>query len=131
MDIPFLKFPRNEIIEVIPAAYQNEAKRIHVPGVEGRQLLGPPGAGGRTGGSTPDDVRIPGYGSAAGSAPGSVGPLAVSGGVGIASGPSSSGALSPMPGSGLASPAEPVERPPEKVINKAAEMVADKVADED
>lgn len=28
-DIPKLTFPRNEIIEIIPAAYQNEAKRIH------------------------------------------------------------------------------------------------------
>jgi 6-phosphofructo-2-kinase/fructose-2,6-biphosphatase 4 len=37
--------------------------------------------------------------------------------------------MSPIPG--LSSPAEPHERPPEKVINKAAEMVADKVADED
>ena len=28
-DIPKLKFPRDEIIEIIPAAYQNEARRIH------------------------------------------------------------------------------------------------------
>ena len=31
VDIPFLSFPRNEIIEIIPASYNNEAKRIHVP----------------------------------------------------------------------------------------------------
>lgn len=30
-DIPTLKFPREEIIEIIPAAYQNEAKRIKIP----------------------------------------------------------------------------------------------------
>lgn len=31
MDIPYLKFPRQDIIEVMPKAYQNEAKRIHIP----------------------------------------------------------------------------------------------------
>lgn len=36
MDIPFLKFPRDEIIEIIPAAYQNKAKRIHIPGLDSR-----------------------------------------------------------------------------------------------
>ncbi|KAJ5825494.1 hypothetical protein N7474_002632 [Penicillium riverlandense] len=30
-DIPFLEFPRNEIIEIIPESYQNEAQRIHIP----------------------------------------------------------------------------------------------------
>lgn len=95
MDIPKLKFPRDEIIEIIPAAYQNEAKRIHVPGIDPRITPG-----------SPEDICIP--------VPGS--------------GPAS-GNLSPMPG--LASPAEPAERPPEKVINKAAEMVADRQNDED
>jgi len=33
-DIPKLKFPRDEIIEIIPAAYQNDAKRIHIPGLD-------------------------------------------------------------------------------------------------
>ncbi|PGH13179.1 hypothetical protein AJ80_06425 [Polytolypa hystricis UAMH7299] len=32
-DIPFLSFPRNEIIEIIPASYCNQAKRIHIPDV--------------------------------------------------------------------------------------------------
>ncbi|GKT77840.1 6-phosphofructo-2-kinase/fructose-2,6-bisphosphate 2-phosphatase [Colletotrichum tofieldiae] len=95
MDIPVLKFPRDEIIEIIPAAYQNEAKRIHIPGIDPK--ITP---------SSPEDIRIP--------VPGS--------------GPAS-GNLSPMPG--LSSPAEPAERPPEKVINKAAEMVADRQNDED
>jgi len=30
-DIPSLEFPRNEIIEIIPASYNNQAKRIHIP----------------------------------------------------------------------------------------------------
>ncbi|OBR11940.1 6-phosphofructo-2-kinase [Colletotrichum higginsianum IMI 349063] len=95
MDIPVLKFPRDEIIEIIPAAYQNEAKRIHIPGIDPKITPG-----------SPEDIHIP--------VPGS----------GLAS-----GNLSPMPG--LSSPAEPAERPPEKVINKAAEMVADRQNDED
>lgn len=99
MDIPTLKFPRDEIIEIIPAAYQNEAKRIHIPGIDPNITAG-----------SPEDIRIP--------VPGS----------GPASGPAS-GNLTPIPG--LSSPAEPVERPPEKVINKAAEMVADRQNDED
>ncbi|KAM0251488.1 hypothetical protein ACHAQJ_008156 [Trichoderma viride] len=49
MDIPNLKFPRDEIIEIIPAAYQNEAKRIRIPGLDPKLLPG-----------TPDDSRIPG-----------------------------------------------------------------------
>ncbi len=98
MDIPKLKFPRDHIIEIIPAAYQNEAKRIHIPGLDPRSVPG-----------SPEDIRII---------------------VGTAGG-GDSGAMSPIPG--LASPAEPAEplRPPERVVNKAAEMVADKVADED
>lgn len=94
-DIPKLKFPRDEIIEIIPAAYQNEAKRIHIPNLDPKLIPG-----------SPEDIRIP------------------------VPGPPS-GALSPI--TGLSSPAEPVEvsRPPEKVVNKTAEMVADKLADED
>lgn len=95
-DIPKLKFPRDEIIEIIPAAYQNEAKRIHIPGLDPKFVPG-----------SPEDIRIPV--------------------------PSPTGPSSPT---GLGSPGEPndnvvVTRPPEKVINKAKEMVADKVADED
>lgn len=48
MDIPKLKFPRDEIIEIIPAAYQNEAKRIHIPGLDPRTIPG-----------SPEDIRIP------------------------------------------------------------------------
>ncbi|KAL9045574.1 MAG: hypothetical protein Q9214_001405 [Letrouitia sp. 1 TL-2023] len=32
-DIPRLSFPRNEIIEIIPASYNNEATRIPIPGL--------------------------------------------------------------------------------------------------
>ncbi|KAK4127628.1 bifunctional 6-phosphofructo-2-kinase/fructose-2,6-bisphosphate 2-phosphatase [Parathielavia appendiculata] len=96
MDIPKLKFPRDEIIEIIPAAYQNEAKRIHIPGLDPKTIPG-----------SPEDIRIPV--------------------------PSEPGAnLPPIPG--MSSP-EPIEvvvtRPPEKIVNKAKEMVSDKVADED
>lgn len=98
MDIPKLKFPRDEIIEIIPAAYQNEAKRIHIPGLDPKMVPG-----------SPEDIRIP-----------------------VPSMPPS-GQMSPI--AGLSTPAEGAvageQRPPEKVINKAAEMVRDKVADED
>ncbi|PSS02400.1 bifunctional 6-phosphofructo-2-kinase/fructose-2,6-bisphosphate 2-phosphatase [Coniella lustricola] len=100
MDIPKLKFPRDEIIEIIPAAYQNEAKRIHIPGLDPQMIPG-----------SPEDIRIP-----------------------VLSIPPS-GQLSPIPG--MMTPAEGAvgatgeQRPPEKVINMAAELVKDKVADED
>lgn len=40
--IPSLKFPRDEIIEIIPAAYQNEAKRIQIPGLDPTLVPGSP-----------------------------------------------------------------------------------------
>ncbi|TGJ86000.1 hypothetical protein E0Z10_g2746 [Xylaria hypoxylon] len=48
MDIPKLTFPRDEIIEIIPAAYQNEARRIHIPGLDPKTVPG-----------SPEDIRIP------------------------------------------------------------------------
>jgi 6-phosphofructo-2-kinase / fructose-2,6-biphosphatase 4 len=100
MDIPFLTFPRDEIIEIMPAAYQNEAKRIHIPGLDPKTFPTSPDIRETVGGS------IPASGCA-------------------------SGQMSPIP-AGLSSPLEPaVERPPEKVINTAKDMVADKVNDED
>lgn len=107
MEIPLLRFPRDEIIEIIPAAYQNEAKRIHIPGLDPGLFPGSPG-----------DIRADLTG-------GSTGAKAS----GSGSGPSS-GQMSPIPG-GMSSPAVPVERPPEKIINTAKDMVADKVDDED
>jgi 6-phosphofructo-2-kinase / fructose-2,6-biphosphatase 4 len=97
MDIPKLKFPRDEIIEIIPAAYQNEAKRVHIPGLDPKTIPG-----------SPEDIRIPV--------------------------PNEPGAnLPPIPGMNGPEPniEVVVTRPPEKIVNKAAEMVSDKVADED
>jgi 6-phosphofructo-2-kinase/fructose-2,6-biphosphatase 4 len=48
MDIPKLKFPRDKIIEIIPAAYQNKAKRIDIIGLDPRTIPG-----------SPEDIRIP------------------------------------------------------------------------
>ncbi|RMY36489.1 hypothetical protein D0865_13620 [Hortaea werneckii] len=47
-DIPNLSFPRDEIIEIIPASYNNESRRIHIPGLP--QKLIP---------ASPEDIRIP------------------------------------------------------------------------
>jgi 6-phosphofructo-2-kinase/fructose-2,6-biphosphatase 4 len=47
-DIPFLSFPRNEIIEVIPASYQNEARRIPIPNLP-EEIIPP----------SPEDIKIP------------------------------------------------------------------------
>ncbi len=47
-DIPVLSFPRNEIIEIIPASYNNEATRIAIPDIE--DLLVP---------ASPEDIKIP------------------------------------------------------------------------
>lgn len=101
MEIPKLKFPRDEIIEIIPAAYQNEAKRIHIPGLDPQFTPG-----------SPEDIRIPV--------------------------PNISTISSLPPIDGISSPVEPsstdnvlTTRPPEKVVNNAKEMVADKVADLD
>lgn len=47
-DIPSLEFPRDEIIEIIPASYNNSAKRIHIPDLP--HLIVP---------SSPQDIRIP------------------------------------------------------------------------
>jgi len=47
-DIPTLSFPRNEIIEIIPASYNNEAKRINIPGCPEELIPG-----------SPEDIKIP------------------------------------------------------------------------
>ncbi|KAF7846412.1 hypothetical protein BT93_L4413 [Corymbia citriodora subsp. variegata] len=47
-DIPKLQFPRDEIIEIIPASYNNEAKRIHIPGLPQRLIP-----------SSPEDLQMP------------------------------------------------------------------------
>ncbi|KAJ5099154.1 hypothetical protein N7532_006155 [Penicillium argentinense] len=47
-DIPFLEFPRDEIIEIIPESYQNEASRIHIPGLPEEIIP-----------ASPEDLKIP------------------------------------------------------------------------
>lgn len=41
-DIPKLEFPRDEIIEIIPASYNNSAKRIKIDGVDEKMVPGSP-----------------------------------------------------------------------------------------
>ncbi|KAJ5936479.1 hypothetical protein N7454_005114 [Penicillium verhagenii] len=47
-DIPFLEFPRDEIIEIIPESYQNEAQRIHIPDLPEEIIP-----------ASPEDLKIP------------------------------------------------------------------------
>ena len=47
-DIPVLSFPRNKIIEIIPASYNNEAKWIDIPDLPEEIIPG-----------SPEDIRIP------------------------------------------------------------------------
>lgn len=47
-DIPKLEFPRDEIIEILPASYENIAKRIHIPGLPNHMLP-----------TSPEDLDIP------------------------------------------------------------------------
>ena len=48
VDIPTLDFPRNEIIEIVPASYSNKATRITIPGLPPETIPG-----------SPEDIRIP------------------------------------------------------------------------
>ncbi|KAJ5545366.1 hypothetical protein N7461_007670 [Penicillium sp. DV-2018c] len=47
-DIPFLEFPRDEIIEIVPESYQNEAQRIHIPDLPEEIIP-----------DSPEDLKIP------------------------------------------------------------------------
>jgi 6-phosphofructo-2-kinase/fructose-2,6-biphosphatase 4 len=47
-DIPSLQFPRDEIIEIIPASYNNSAKRIHIEGLSQKLVPG-----------SPEDIKMP------------------------------------------------------------------------
>lgn len=105
MQIPNLKFPRDEIIEIIPAAYQNEAKHIHIPGLDPRTLIG-----------SPDDIRVPTQ-SMPGSGTESPAPLP-GGGLG-----------SPADLSGGNVPEMP--RPPQRIISGTKDAVQDKLLDHD
>ncbi|KAH8664082.1 6-phosphofructo-2-kinase-domain-containing protein [Xylariales sp. PMI_506] len=101
MDIPALKFPRNEIIQIIPAAYQNEAKRIHIPGLDPKLVPG-----------SPEDIRIR-VPSLSGS--GTDSPAPFPGG----------GLSSP------AEPFGEFDKPPEKIVSTAKDAVKDKLTDVD
>ncbi|KAK0950477.1 hypothetical protein LTR91_025641 [Friedmanniomyces endolithicus] len=46
--IPSLSFPRDEIIEIIPASYNNQAKRINIPGLPEKLVPG-----------SPEDISMP------------------------------------------------------------------------
>ena len=145
-DIPKLKFPRNKIIEIIPAAYQNEAKIVHIPGLEPQSQ----------GSNSPDNVffrhasPMLTFGSGAASVAmspiqnlssptESLEPLLLP----PAGGPYTSTPLhqvtaqSPTSGSQAQSrthsriQSETQSPAPERVINTAKEAVADKVADDD
>ncbi len=101
MEIPTLKFPRDKIIEIIPAAYQNDAKRIQIEGLDPRTIPG-----------SPEDIRIPVASEPAANLP-------------SIPGMNTPGMNTPGPVELV------VPRPPEKMGNTAEEMVSDKVADED
>lgn len=105
MDIPTLKFPRNEIIEIIPAAYQNEAKRIHIPGLDPKMVP-----------SSPEDIRIP-VPSMPGSGADSPAPLP-NGGLG-------------SPAEMVAEPEQMRPRKPERIVSTAVDAVKDKLTDVD
>lgn len=86
-DIPALSFPRNEIIEIIPASYNNEATRIPIPGVETSIIP-----------SSPEDIKIPVPPS------GTITPMGIN-----STGTSSSRMTNGSPHNGLGTPAEPID----------------------
>ena len=47
-DIPTLSFPRDEIIKIVPASYDNKAKRIKIQDLPPDMIPG-----------SPEDIRIP------------------------------------------------------------------------
>lgn len=127
MEIPTLKFPRDEIIEIIPAAYQNEAKRIHIPGLDPRIVPG-----------SPEDIRMAQRSGSSAPDSGDLTPIR-----GMSSPPEFGEPLStpqfeahvtsaspPLPPPAFPS-TPPMQRPPEKVVNTSADAVKDKLADED
>lgn len=101
MAIPTLNFPSDEIIEIVPAAYQNEAKRVHIPGLDSTTSPSSPDMGLQT-----TENSVPPSGSA-------------------------NGQMSPVPTGLSSPVEFPHGRRPSKVINTAKDMVADKVDDED
>lgn len=80
-DIPSLQFPRDEIIEIIPASYNNSAKRIHIEGLP--EKLVP---------DSPEDIKIPVPPS------GAVSPFSGLGTPAVGSGTPAAGSGTPAPG---------------------------------
>ncbi|KAL1860564.1 hypothetical protein VTK73DRAFT_7280 [Phialemonium thermophilum] len=117
MDIPTLKFPRDEIIEIIPAAYQNEAKRIHIPGLNPKIIP-----------SSPEDIQIPVSSVTTSGTTTPMAGLPSPATKGAASGSGSTGAQTPPDAS---SAAAGTTRRPERVVKSIAESVAERLADED
>ncbi|KAK8136298.1 6-phosphofructo-2-kinase [Apiospora sp. TS-2023a] len=107
--IPTLKFPRNEIIEIIPAAYQNEAKRILIPGLDPRIVP-----------SSPEGVRI----SVPGESP------ALFPGGGLSSPPETALEGLTISPAGSA-PSLVTSPPPQKIVSTSKEAVEDKLLDQD
>ncbi|CAK7265416.1 hypothetical protein SEPCBS119000_001501 [Sporothrix epigloea] len=164
MDIPKLKFPRNKIVEIVPAAYQNDAKIVRIPGLEMPQSHGSRspdnvffrhasplltfGSGtatsaGNSGNMTPiqgisspldppDLMMLPpagitGTDFVVGMPPQ---PAAVASREAPTSHPQSQSPLQIQ--SDTSPPSLPIQQwAPERVLNKANEAVADKLADED
>ncbi|KAK7966726.1 6-phosphofructo-2-kinase [Apiospora aurea] len=106
--IPTLKFPRNEIIEIIPAAYQNEAKRILIPGLDPRIVP-----------SSPEGVRITVPGESPALFPGG----------GLNSPPETLEGLTISPGS--SAPSLVTSPPPQRIVSTSKEAVEDKLLDQD
>lgn len=112
-DIPFLQFPRNEIIEVswqincqcirlnlcqiIPESYQNEARRINIPDLPEEIIP-----------ASPEDIKIP--------VPPSVPPSGVNT-------PSFQGLGTPYDGSGTPQSGARTPREPERLSQEHAEDV--------
>ncbi|KAK3945822.1 6-phosphofructo-2-kinase-domain-containing protein [Diplogelasinospora grovesii] len=105
MDIPKLKFRRDEIIEIIPAAYQNEAKRLHIPGLDPKKVP-----------RSPEEIRV-----VTNPPSGELSPI-----------PGLSSPVEQQPPNLVEEPEEEeTARPPEKIDNNTKDTLKDRLADED
>lgn len=87
MAIPKLKFPRNYIIEIVPASYQNHARRVLIDGIDTSSLTAP---------NSPDDTRMQ-----AGATSGVVSPMVQLDPMGALS---IGGSSTPLPSAGATTP---------------------------
>jgi 6-phosphofructo-2-kinase / fructose-2,6-biphosphatase 4 len=100
-DIPRLSFPRDEIIEIIPASYNNEARRLTIPGLPTDMIPG-----------SPEDIRIPVPPS------GTMTPMSALGSPKISAQSPQDGARSPKPGEML-EPGEGTQRLIDRAMRRA------------